>query len=917
MKYSARIRSACGLFVIFCLLATTVFATGSNGKKNYERGLRYEAAQQWEKAVEEFILAVAAEPSNILYQLHYRRAIFNASQQAMRRGDALELQKDYLGAYNAYHLAYGYDNTNELAVSESERMLRLRRENDPKAAPAADTEQSNSETRMTPASAQVGLETPLRREGTQPSLPSTRPELLRVINYKGDLQKFIRLLADDLHVDVLFDSQTFQKQRAIEIKLHDVTTAKALDFIFMQEGLFFQKLDHNTIFVADQTRRPQYQELVIQTFYLANIDPEEARAMIQATIPAQQGRPAANVIPHKSTNSITVRDTLENIQLIRDILENVDKDLAEVVMEVNIYEMQHNDLLQLGNQIGSANSLGNLFGTTGLTAPFGGARQMAQQAISSLPTALGAAFLLPATSFSAFQQKDRSRLLASTQIHAFDRESSRARIGQRVPIQTAQITSLGFNNSGNSAPAGGTNGVFGGTGYPVINYEPVGLTLDFTPQVFPNLDVQVKMNIESKDVQGLGSLTPTFTERSISGTARIKNNQTMMIASVAQTNQARGRQGLPILGLVPVLGRLFTTPTHNDYQTDIIITVTPHVMRAPSVTPRDMRGLPSGSQQMPIAGSLEAMLREADPADKSQDASRSAANQPVTAAPASGVTSRDTPLVAEQLTNYIPAPKSLMQSATVSTEAESLNVSISTAPKPMAISTNVSATPVNLPMTHNVVKYNAPLTTLLPPAIGSNANVKSDGAQPASLEQVKTSASAQTAIPSLTSKPSMQDGNHLEAPLAEKVNSHPSSTVSSGDLRFEAESQELRVGEKRRLTIHLTAESPFSIAVLPLNFDPRIISVRAVSAGYSVANIKTAPTMTQTLTSEGKLLISVTLPPEATIINPPGILIQLDLEALEAGESMIGVEPGTLHLIAPEGQEINMRTMSTRAFVKR
>ena len=98
MKFSARIRSACGLFVIFCLLATTVSATGSNGKKNYERGLRYEAAQQWEKAVEEFILAVAAEPSNILYQLHYRRAIFNASQQAMRRGDALEQQKDYISS---------------------------------------------------------------------------------------------------------------------------------------------------------------------------------------------------------------------------------------------------------------------------------------------------------------------------------------------------------------------------------------------------------------------------------------------------------------------------------------------------------------------------------------------------------------------------------------------------------------------------------------------------------------------------------------------------------------------------------------------------------------------------------------------------------------------------------------------------
>jgi hypothetical protein len=143
------------------------------------------------------------------------------------------------------------------------------------------------------------------------------------------------------------------------------------------------------------------------------------------------------------------------------------------------------------------------------------------------------------------------------------------------------------------------------------------------------------------------------------------------------------------------------------------------------------------------------------------------------------------------------------------------------------------------------------------------------------------------------------------------------STVASGELRFEPESQELSVGEKRRLTIFLTADSPLSLAVLPLRFDPRIISVRAVSAGYSRADMQTAPTVTQTLSPGGKLLISVSLPPEATTISRPGIVIQLDLEALAAGESMIGVEPGTLHLIAPEGHDINVRAMPTRVFVKR
>ncbi len=82
-------------------------------------------------------------------------------------------------------------------------------------------------------------------------------------------------------------------------------------------------------------------------------------------------------------------------------------------------------------------------------------------------------------------------------------------------------------------------------GFPVINYEPTGLTLKFTPQVFPNQDVQVKMTIESKDVLGASSLTPTFTERTITGTARVQNNRTMMLASVSTNVEIEWTQGSP------------------------------------------------------------------------------------------------------------------------------------------------------------------------------------------------------------------------------------------------------------------------------------------------------------------------------------------------------------------------------------
>src|ERR671939_199285 len=127
-RSSIHARSVFSLVVIFCLLAAPMTVFAKKGEKNYKQGLKYEAAQQWEKAAQEFTMAVAADPSSTEYQLHYRRAVFNASQSYMQQGRALAEQRDYIGAYNAFRQAYGYDPVNQLALSEMERMLRLQRE---------------------------------------------------------------------------------------------------------------------------------------------------------------------------------------------------------------------------------------------------------------------------------------------------------------------------------------------------------------------------------------------------------------------------------------------------------------------------------------------------------------------------------------------------------------------------------------------------------------------------------------------------------------------------------------------------------------------------------------------------------------------------------------------------------------------
>src|SRR2546423_793894 len=240
MKASIRARSVAALLVTICLLIAPVTAF-AKGDKNYKRGLEYEAAQQWEKAAQEFALAVAASPSRMEYQLHYRRALFNASQMFMIKGRALAEQLDYTGAYNAFRQAYAYDPVNELALSEMERMLRLQHEKNgepPNGSnnglqPEGNNGATVSPTTFQPSSAGVGSTGRPQRDSATDGIPRStgtggtpaeptqrsniqdqnapppRAEQLRVISYSGDLKSFIRSLADQLNINVVFDRQSF------------------------------------------------------------------------------------------------------------------------------------------------------------------------------------------------------------------------------------------------------------------------------------------------------------------------------------------------------------------------------------------------------------------------------------------------------------------------------------------------------------------------------------------------------------------------------------------------------------------------------------------------------------------------------------------------------------------------------------
>jgi general secretion pathway protein D len=933
MKLFFHARSCASLLLIVCLLATAmpVAARDKKGEKNFKHGIVYEAAQQWERAAQEFALAVAADPAQTEYQLHYRRAIFNASQSFMQKGRSLAEQRDYVGAYNSFRQAYGYDPVNQLALSEMERMLRLQREKEGMDAPANATpakDNSSGTPRMSSSNNQLtngGIAgaslTRVSQQTNAPILPPARVEQQRVITFSGDLLSFIRSLAERLDLNVVFDKDLESQRRNININLRDVTTSQALDYLFLVQNLFFQKLSRRTIIVADQVKRAQYQQLVIRTFYLENAKPEDVQRVIQQALPAQNGRPPTASIVNASTNSLTVRDTPENVRLIGELIRNIDKDRSEVVMDVAIYEVSHTDLIQFGNQIGdpSGSSI-NLGGTQNGFVLAGSRRPSVTQMVAAAgaaattatvasPLALGAALILPSTSFNAFQSKQNTRLVYSNQIHAFDGEQSRARIGQRVPVVTAQTYPFGSNINTNQT-GNTSNGIgFGGGGFPVVQYEETGLTIELTPQVFPNLDVQVKMNIVSKDVLNQSN-TPTFTERTINGTARIQNNRTMMLVSVAQNKQSNGRAGLPILGGLPLLGYLFTAPRRDNVQSDIVITVTPRVLRSPAIEPRDEEMRPSGTFSTPTTESLEAVLQEADREDQLAAAQR-AAQQPQPSVLASNnnsntqTTNTQAGGNAQQTVNASP-----INAAATNVVAQP-SVAVPAASQESVGQLSDSVPPAYVPAPKILMSSNA----------DSSANVGNVGNRTEAVLRGEVLPSANVASSNITplqAKAVAENSRNFVVEQVPNRSNSSSAPTSAAELRLIPEQQEMRVGDKRRLMLVLKTDAPLGLAVVTFRFDPHSIAVRNVlPVSLKTPSGTAAPTLAQSIdAANGVLLVSLTPPAGASSLTSAGVLLTLDIEAIGAGESAVTFDTNNTHIVATDGRDVLLQLVRSRITVK-
>lgn len=404
---------------------------------------------------------------------------------------------------------------------------------------------------------------------------------------QASARSVFQLIARLANISVTFD-QSYRDSPAPVTLQAGASVKQALDTVAAASNSFYQVIAQNTIIVVNDTpsKRREYTEEVVRQFTVQNVDLKEA---VDALRVVADARYTAQIT---GTNTFLVRDTAERVELIGRFLQAFDKAKPEVVVNVEVLEVDRTRLKEYGVQIASPGSTG-ISGAVDVNQEGG----MTLQSLRNLGQSDVFLSNLPALYYRLIKTDGRTRTLANPHLRALDGVQAVARFGQDVPVPqltVAPITQGGLNIQPQTQ----------------FTYRTVGVNIAITPRTHPNDDVTLALSIELSSVGAPGfDGLPTFGSRNVSTSIRLKDGETNILAGLIREDERTERQTIPGLGDIPVLGPYFFSRNRRDaQQTDVVIMLTPHVLRPLELSEEDLRPL-----RMPRDGSGGGVIVEPPP----------------------------------------------------------------------------------------------------------------------------------------------------------------------------------------------------------------------------------------------------------------------------------------------------------------
>jgi general secretion pathway protein D len=590
-------------------LAAALLVGGCATASPYRAGERAERAQDFDRAVVEYTKAVRARPDDRTARLALDRARLRASQEHYFRGRRLAAAERHEDALVEFQMASELNPASgdvDAALRDTRLKLRARL-----AVSRGGKTELQSLIERSRGLAPAGLDLP---PGIK--LPDS------VVFSNASSRMVFMALGRFAGLSVVFDPAF--RDAPITVDLRNNSLEDALTSLTASTHTFFRVTAPRTITLIPDSpaKRREYEESVVRTFYLSNADIKEVIDLLRIVVDVRQ------ISPITATNAISLKDTPERIAAAAQLIAAIDKARPEVVIDVELLEVDRTQLKEYGLQ----------FATSGGAADINSAN-LSLQSIKNLTQADVLLSGVPSLYYRLLKTDKSTRTLANPQLRTSEGLPAQARFGEEVPVPATVFAPFA---------TGGINQ------QPITSfvYKNVGVNIDITPRTHHDDEVTLalKLSVSSLAGSGFGGL-PTFGNREVTTTIRLKDGETSMLAGLIRDDERRELSGTPGLSDLPLIGRLFAIHHKESEQTDILLTLTPHIVRVLDLSESDLRpfklGRDSGS-----SGAVELPNIQLPPRDRDDFLA-----PPPTAAPAQPALPFPQPLQGPLPGSASPPPK--------------------------------------------------------------------------------------------------------------------------------------------------------------------------------------------------------------------------------------------------------------------
>ena len=561
------------------LLVLAMLGSGCAASKAFRRGQDAVIRADWDSAVSYFTQAVQANPDSREYKVHLRRAQEEASRMHLERARDLELKDQLDLALGEYKKALDIMGTDRIAMAKAAELERKIRERIEATRPKPKIDQ---------------LRTDARALNAPPLLnPASREPIRLNFGTASSLKDILNFIGTASGINVTYDQQYVDKPYSVN--LDGVTVEDALQQVLSANGYYYKVTNQRTIIVIpDQpAKHQQYDDLVVKVFYISHADVTELNQLVQTVIRIPQMPVQPMLAPNKVASTITVRATAPVVDVIERLIRANDRPRAEVVLDIEILEVNRQRVKRYGIDL-SHYALGLLFSPE-LAPPntgFAGAApapaplfnlNTISQGVSTADFYLG----VPSAVVNFLQTDGTTKTLAKPQLRGQEGQALTLNLGQEVPVLS---TTFG-------APAAGGLATVPTSSY---SYKPVGINLAITTRVTYEGEIVLDLSVENNaigapvDVGGQSALS--FTSRKVHTFLRLREGEANLLAGLINQENTRNRRGAIGLSRIPGLGNLFGANEISNTDTDIVMLITPHIVRDHELTAQDVGSVYIGTQ---------------------------------------------------------------------------------------------------------------------------------------------------------------------------------------------------------------------------------------------------------------------------------------------------------------------------------